>query len=625
MTALTRPQATPQEAPNASPATPPQPAPAPAPAPAAAAATTAAPAEPPGTLPEALTGLLRFADLAARARLARGSAGLSPAALAVAFTDWALHLALAPGKRAEMLLSAAQALGQWQAQAARCALDPLAPPCVEPRGGDSRFRGPAWQQQPFRLWSEAFLLAESWWDRAAAGIPGLDPRHARIVGFTLRQMLDMASPSNLPWSNPQVLARTLDTGGQNLLDGFANGVEDLARQLSGAPPAGAEAFRPGHEVAITPGEVVFRNHLIELIQYAPQTAAVKAEPVLILPAWIMKYYILDLSPRNSLVRYLVEQGHTVFCVSWRNPTAEDRGITLDDYRRLGVMAALDAIGEILPGQRVHAAGYCLGGTLLAIAAAAMARAGDARLASMTLLAAQTDFTEPGELQLFIDPSEVALLEAMMWERGYLDSSQMAGAFQLLRSNDLVWSRLVHDYLMGERAAMNDLMAWNADATRMPYRMHSDYLRHLFLENALASGRLLVDGRPVAVQNIRTPIFAVGTEWDHVAPWRSVFKIHALADTDVTFALTSGGHNAGIVSEPGHAGRRYRLARKRAEDPCISAGEWLAATPPREGSWWPAWQGWLAEHSAPAPVPPPPMGRPGQATLAAAPGTYVHQR
>jgi polyhydroxyalkanoate synthase len=339
----------------------------------------------------------------------------------------------------------------------------------------------------------------------------------------------------------------------------------------------------------------------------------------------MKYYVLDLSAHNSLVRYLVDQGHTVFMISWKNPTAEDRDLGLDDYRRLGVMAALDAIGAIVPERRVHAVGYCLGGTLLAIAASAMARDGDDRLASATLLAAQTDFTEPGEIMLFLNETEVAFLEDMMWDRGYLDSYQMAGAFQLLRSSDLIWSRSVHEYLLGRRQEMSDLMAWNADATRMPYRMHSEYLRRLLLDNDLAQGRYEVDGRPITISDIRVPIFAVATLRDHVAPWTSAYKIHLLTDTDVTFVLTSGGHNAGIVSEPGHPRRSYQIALKRERDIYVDPGTWHTTTPTREGSWWPEWVSWLRRHSSDK-VQPPPMGAPdkGYPALEDAPGRYVLQ-
>jgi polyhydroxyalkanoate synthase subunit PhaC len=254
----------------------------------------------------------------------------------------------------------------------------------------------------------------------------------------------------------------------------------------------------------------------------------------------------------------------------------------------------------------------------------MGRAGDGRLASVTLFAAQTDFSEPGELALFIDHSQLYALDSMMWLKGYLSQDQMAGAFQLLRSNDLVWSRRVRDYLMGDRAPMTDLMAWNADATRMPYRMHAEYLQKLYLDNDLAAGRLVVDGRPVALQNIRVPLFVVATERDHVAPWRSVYKIHNLADTPVTFLLTSGGHNAGIVSEPGTAGRHYRVTTKSAEDFYAGPDEWAAAASAKAGSWWPEWRAWLAARSASAKVAPPAMGAPGKGypPLGQAPGTYV---
>ena len=408
--------------------------------------------------------------------------------------------------------------------------------------------------------------------------------------------------------------------------GWRNFADDWQRWLTGQKPAGTEQFEPGKSVAVTPGEVVYRNHLIELIQYAPTTAHVYAEPVLIVPAWIMKYYILDLSPNNSLVRYLVEQGHTVFMISWRNPTEEDRNLGMDDYRRLGILAALDAIGSIVPDTRVHAVGYCLGGTLLAIASAALARDNDQRLQTMTLLAAQTDFTEAGELMLFMNVAQVSFLESMMWERGVLDTHQMSGAFQMLRSNDLIWSRMVRDYLLGERRPQNDLMAWNTDQTRLPFQMHSEYMRVLFLNNDLAEGRYRVDGKTIAISDISIPIFSIGTETDHVAPWKSVYKINLLANSqEVTFLLTSGGHNAGIVSEPGHPRRSFRLQSRAGRQPYIDPETWYESTPCNEGSWWPAWQQWLANHSS-AQTTPPAMGAPaaGYATLGDAPGSYIYQ-
>jgi polyhydroxyalkanoate synthase len=468
-------------------------------------------------------------------------------------------------------------------------------------------------------------LQQQWWHNAATGIHGVTRQHENVVEFASRQILDMVSPSNFLATNPVVQRRTRETRGQNLLDGFSNLLDDLERTVRDKPPAGAEAFQVGRDIAVTPGKVVYRNRLIELIQYAPSTETVHPEPVLIVPAWIMKYYILDLSPANSLVRYLVEQGFTVFVISWKNPTSEDRDLGMEDYRRLGVMAALDAIGTILPDQKVQAVGYCLGGTLLSITASAMARDGDDRLKTVTLLAAQADFREAGELTLFINESQVHFLEDLMRSQGYLDTKQMAGAFQLLRSNDLIWSRIVSRYLMGGRAPMNDLMAWNADATRMPYRMHSEYLRQLFLNNDLAEGRFMVDGRPIAVGDIRAPIFAVGTERDHVAPWRSVFKIHLLADTDVTFLLTTGGHNAGIVAGPENAGRSFQTMTKAAEDRYVDPDTWTKLAPLKTGSWWPAWAAWLANRSGKRTSPPPLGGTGDRVGLSDAPGSYVRMR
>lgn len=569
----------------------------------------------------------RSIDRMREALAAQTTGGLSPASLALAFFDWSIHLASAPGKRLELVDKASRKTIRLLSHVAAAGAHSGTPPCIEPLPGDYRFRAEGWRKQPYSFWAQAFLLNQQWWHNVTHEVPGIMPHHEDVVSFAARQLLDIFSPSNNPFTNPEVVEKTIETGGANFIQGGQNWLEDINRLATGQPPVGTELFQVGKDVAVTPGKVVYRNHLIELIQYAPTTETVLAEPVLIVPAWIMKYYILDLSPQNSLVRYLVGRGHTVFCISWLNPTADDRDLTMDDYRRLGIMAAVDAVGAIVPDRKIHATGYCLGGTLLSIATAAMARAGDDRLASVTLFAAQTDFTEPGELALFIDHSQMHFLESMMWNRGYLSADQMAGAFSLLRTNDLVWSRLVHDYLMGERTPMVDLMAWNADSTRMPYKMHAEYLQRLYLNNELAAGRFMVDGRPAALQNIRAPMFVVGTERDHVAPWRSVYKIHYLTDTDVTFVLTSGGHNAGIVSEPGHQRRRFRVALKRTADPCLGADEWAAAAVSKDGSWWVDWADWLATHSAPEPVPPPALrsAEKDYAPIEDAPGTYVFQR
>jgi len=532
---------------------------------------------------------------------AKFTGGLSPVALSLAWLDWVAHVAQMPGRQAELAARA------WQAAPDGLPADP-------------RFTAPGWRRWPFSVLARAFLRTEQWWQDATTGVPGVSPHHERLVSFGARQFLDVVSPSNFPWTNPEVIDATLAEHGANLVRGAGLYADDVRRMVTGERPAGAGAYTPGDTVAITPGRVVFRNELFELIQYRPATETVHAEPVLIVSAWIMKYYILDLSPANSLVKYLVDQGHTVFVVSWHNPGPQDRDRTMEDYRRDGLLAAVDTVCAIVPDRKVQAVGYCLGGTMLAITAAAMARDGDDRLATVTLFAAETEFTEPGELGLFIDDSQLGYLNDVMWQQGYLDSSQMAGAFQMLRPYELIWSRVVSEYLLGERQLPNDLMAWNSDGTRLPYRMHTEYLRSLFLHNDLFEGRYQAGGKPVTLSDIRVPMFAVATVKDHVAPWRSVYKLNLVADTELTFLLTSGGHNAGIVSQPGHPHRSFQVATRAAGAPYTGPDAWVAATARQDGSWWPAWEAWLAGHS-PERVEPP---APGPA-LADAPGTYVLQR
>jgi polyhydroxyalkanoate synthase subunit PhaC len=578
----------------------------------------------PGSRIENPTALADILDRSLHASVARFTGGLSPAALLEAYLDWATQLANAPGKRLQLSEKAMRKATRFARYAYQYAIEgKTSENCIAPLPQDHRFVSDAWQKWPYVLIYQAFLLQQQWWHNATTGVRGVSKRHEAMVEFGARQILDMFAPSNFPLTNPDILWRTISTGGLNLATGFRNLLEHWERVVGGKGPVGSENFVVGRDVAVTPGKIVYRNRLIELIQYAPATAKVRPEPILIVPAWIMKYYILDLSPQNSLVKYLTEQGFTVFMISWKNPDPEDRDLGIEEYRTDGVMRALDVVQAIVPDQKIHTVGYCLGGTLLSIAAAAMARDGDHRLATLTLLAAQTDFTEAGELMLFIDESQIAFLEDMMWEQGFLDSRQMAGAFEMLRSNDLVWSRLVHDYLLGERQAMTDLMAWNADATRMPYRMHSEYLRQLFLNNDLAQGHFAAAGKPVTLADIRVPVFAVGTERDHVAPWRSTYKINLQVDADVTYLLASGGHNAGIVSEPGHNGRHFRVGTKTATQQYLDPDRFLEETPRKAGSWWPEWSLWLGERSGNfATLPPISAPQEGYAPLADAPGAYA---
>lgn len=573
----------------------------------------------------AYKGIKNSIDRTIHAYEGRITQGISPASLSLAYMDWLIHLLHSPGKLGELadnLLSKHSAYAVWSV---RAATDPQTPPLIEPLAQDRRFKDAAWSKFPFNVIAQGFLMREQWWHYATTGIAGVSRHHENVVSFAARQWLDMLSPTNFPLTNPKIIDRAIQTGGQSLYQGMENLLEDIQSYTTGNSRS-CEDYCVGKNLATTEGQVIYRNRLIELIQYSPKTPDVHAEPVLIIPAWIMKYYILDLSEHNSMVRYLVDKGHTVFMISWHNPDVGDRDLAMKDYIDRGVRDALKAITSIVPQQQIHAVGYCLGGTLLATTAAAMARDEDNRIKSLSLFTAQTDFTEAGELMLFIDESQLSYMDDMMWDRGYLDTTQMSGAFTLLRSYDLLWSKIVSEYWLGERPPMNDLMAWNSDSTRMPYKMHTEYLSRMFLHNDLASGRFIVDDRPVSLRDLRVPIFCVATEKDHVAPWHSVYKLHGLVNTDLTFVLTSGGHNAGIVSEPGHPRRRYRMALNRPEDKYISANEWYQRYEATEGSWWEPWSQWLAENSG-SRTAPPSMGNAeaGYAPLCSAPGTYVMEK
>ncbi len=560
------------------------------------------------------------------ATLGQWTGGLSPQAFGGAWLNVLARLATSPGRQAELAGAALRktlALAQFsgaalKGEAPRAAGTPYA----------QRFADPAWSKFPFNLLAESFLSVSDWAREAVRNVPGVEPAAESIVGFTVREGLELVAPDNYLPTNPQLIRQTVDENGRNLARGLKHLAEDVARTYKGLGPVGVEHYQVGRQVAATPGKVILRNRLMELIQYAPQTDTVRAEPILIVPAWIMKYYILDLSPKNSLVNYLTGLGHTVFMISWKNPTTEDRDVSMDDYLTLGVRTALDAVTTVVRDRKVHAVGYCIGGTLLSIAAAALAAEDDDRLASVTLFAAQTDFSEPGELSIFISPAQLAMLEAMMWKEGVLESRQMGGAFQLLRTYDLLWAPSIATYLKGERAGVNDLMSWNADGTRMAYRMHTDYLHQLYLNNDLAEGRYVANGVTLSLSDITVPMFVVGTETDHVAPWRSVYKVGKLVRSgDYTFCLTSGGHNAGIISGPQHPKRRHRVHTAKAGARLLAPDRYLEKVQPQPGSWWPTWAKWLEEHSSERKVAPPGMGAPKQGLkpLCAAPGTYVRAK
>ena len=551
--------------------------------------------------------------------------GLSLLGLYGAYVDWAAHLAISPAKQWELAGKAAKKWARLGTYAAKCAMSPggEVAPCIDPLAQDKRFSAPEWQTPPFNIAYQAFLLGQQWWHNATTSVRGVTREDEALVEFYSRQWLDMAAPSNFAATNPEVIDRTIREQGRNLLRGTSYLLGDALAATGATETDGAAQPLLGTTMAATPGKVVFRNRLIELIQYSPATETVHANPVLIVPAWIMKYYILDLEPGTSLVEYLVGRGHTVFCISWKNPDAEDRDLALDDYRQLGVMAALDAIAAINGPVPVNLVGYCLGGTMALVAAAAMAGDHDDRLASISLLAGQGDFADAGELGLFVTESQLALTEDIMETVGYLDQRAMAGAFRMLRSRDLVWSRMVREYLLGKRAPPNAFQLWNHDATRMPAHMHGAYLRSMYLNNDLAEGRFRVAGERIFLENIEVPAFVVATERDYIAPWPSVFKLTLILGGDVVFALASGGHNTGIVAAPDNPKASFRLMEHPENATHLDPDEWRAGTAPEKGSWWPAWEAWLSGQSGPMRAPPS-MGNvaAGYPPLGEAPGDYV---
>ena len=548
---------------------------------------------------------------------ALSTAGLSPISLALAMTDWYFHALGSPGALTQ------HTVDQWTQSIAAFSGKLQVPP------SDPRYADPAWQTWPFSAFANLHRVHENWW-QCTTNLRGMEHHHQEVVSFLARQWLDMLSPSNCPWLNPAVLHTTRETGGLNLVQGLAYAMDDWEKgQGLGTPSIPRNPYRPGIEVACTPGVVVHRNHLVELIQYTPRTAQVQREPIFIVPSWIMKFYILDLSPNNSLVKYLVSQGHTVFILSWRNPDASDALLDMQDYLELGVFNPLAEITQRTGGVPIHTMGYCLGGTLLSIGVSALARPQAvqeaqhiAPIASMSLLAAQLDFHDAGELGVFLDEAQVSFLEDLMSEKGYLSGKQMANSFEYLRARDLFWSAHVREYWLGKPEVPNDLMAWNADVTRMPAAMHSQYLHAFYLHNALAEGRYEVEGEPVSLGDIRAPIFAVGTVKDHVTPWMSAYQVMRLTATEVTFVLASGGHNVGVISPPGVANRSYQQLTTQAGAHIESPATWQHTAPTTAGSWWPAWHDWLMAHSSGSV---PASTRQPTTSWGPAPGDYVMVR
>jgi polyhydroxyalkanoate synthase len=567
---------------------------------------------------EATTSLM---DNEFKAALSKVFKGMSPIEISLAYLDWLNHLAISPGKQLQLVQSLvlkAMKLGYYGVAA-------LFRPAAEGPASqlERRVSSENWQRWPFNVMAQAHQTTKDWWDEAGTGVAGVSESHQELVKFITSQVLDLLSPANFPLTNPDIIKATRDEKGVNLARGLKHFVQDAARKFTHSSPPRPSEFQVGRDVGITPGKVIFRNELMELIQYSPVTEKVGAEPVLFCPAWIMKFYILDLAPKNSMVKYLVEQGKTVFMISWKNPDAKDRDVGFEDYLYKGLFAAVEAIGKIVPKRKIHAVGYCIGGTLLLVGAATMARDDDDRLQTVSLFAAQGDFSEAGEMLRFISDSQLEFVDKYMWKKGFLSSENMGGTFGSLRVSDLVYGSAVDRYLLGKDSTPSELMAWNSDGTRMPYRMHTDYLHKLFLRNELAQNQFVVGDRPIALQDIRVPMFALGTETDHVAPWKSVYKLHRLTQDELTFALTSGGHNAGVISGASHPFRRYRIHTRYPGDKYVDPDTWLETVEVNSDSWWPAWNDWLNQRMSGS-AKPPRMGasRKGLKPLEDAPGKYV---
>jgi len=492
-------------------------------------------------------------------------------------------------------------------------------PVIAPEKGDKRFSDTDWQQNPvFDALKQSYLLAATTLLKSAAEVQGLDEHQQRKMVFYLRQFLDAISPTNVAFTNPQVIHETVQSGGQNLVTGMEHLLRDLkAGQMK---MTDTDAFAPGRNLALTPGQVIYRNKLIELIQYAPTTEKVYAIPLLFIPPWINKYYILDMQPKNSLIKFLVDSGFTVFVISWKNPDASMEETSFEDYLTLGPLAAFAAIKEITGSPRVNPIGYCIGGTLLSMTLPYLAAKKDETVNAATFLVALQDFTEVGDTSVFIDEPQVRYVEGQMMERGYLDSRSMASMFNMLRANDLIWSNVVNNYLLGKEPPAFDLLYWNADGTRMAQKAHSFYLHNTYLENNLIKPNTIALKRvPIDLGKIRQDLYAVGTEQDHIVPWKSAWRISQLASGYVRFILAGSGHIAGVISPPSK-GRGYWTNDK----PVKNADEWLERAEQHNGSWWTDWLEWLQSRSGEQ-VAPPAMGSAAHPPITPAPGTYVLEK
>jgi polyhydroxyalkanoate synthase len=542
-----------------------------------------------------------------------GLTGADPASLYGALAEAALQVASRPTVLAQSLGELALDESAVALRFARGLLGADGEPEVAGAGRDRRFSDRAWAENPFlRSAAESYLAASRWAERTlvAAGLPARKERKAR---FALRLLLDAMAPTNQLWLHPSVLKEAIDTGGLSLVRGFGNFVEDVVRNGGRPSQVDLSAFEVGKTLAATPGRVVFRNDLIELLAYEPTTETVYAQPVLYSPPWVNKYYVMDLAPGRSFVEYAVAQGFTVFAISYRDPDESMAELRLDDYLRDGLLAALDQVTAITGSPSAHVLGVCLGGTLTTMALGVLAARGEAgRIGSAALINTLVDFSDPGDVAVFTDEESIARIERRTRRRGYLKSSEMAATFTWMRGNDLVWSYVVSSWGLGKRPPAFDVLAWNADGTRLPAAMHSQFLRACYLENALARGELELDGTRIDLARVEAPLYVLGCERDHIAPWRTAYAATQLVGGERRFVLASSGHIAGMVSPPGSPKAYYSTRDETPADP----DEWLRGAERTDGSWWEDWAAWVSPRAGDRDAPPElPAGEP-------APGRYV---
>lgn len=511
----------------------------------------------------------------------------------------------------------------WQNAASRM-MGQETTPIVEPARDDRRFKNEAWENDVFDFIKQSYLLTSNWMENTVSDIEGLDKKTKQKVEFFTKQYADALSPTNFVMTNPEVLQTTIESRGENLVNGLRNLLEDLERgdgKLS-IKMTDTDAFEVGKNVATTPGKVVFRNDLMELIQYTPTTDKVAKTPLLICPPWINKFYILDLREKNSFIKWAVEQGNTVFVISWVNPDRKLAMKTFEDYMLEGPLAAIEAIKQATGEPEINAVGYCIGGTLLATTLAYMAAKKLKGVKSATFFTTMVDFEEAGDLGVFIDDTSLKNLEDKMNERGFLEGSEMANTFNMMKANDLVWSFVVNNYLLGKDPFPFDLLFWNSDSTRMPAAMHSFYLRNMYLDNKLVEpGGIEIDGVKLDLRKIKVPTYIISTREDHIAPWKPTYKATQLYTGEIRFILSASGHIAGVVNPPAAGKYCYWINDKIPADP----DEWLAGAEQHEGSWWPDWDKWVKQHSPKELVD---ARQPGDGKLKAlcdAPGTYVNMK